>query len=285
LRKISVLSLVNGFLLCLLLGIVAAKTHNLKLTGSLFVVLILFPILIRRTGLSLIIICLFGFYLGVFRGSFYDQRLSDYQNYFYNDVVVEGIAQEDSSYNKFGQNEIYLTKVNIEGEGLTGRIRVSFFGTQRPDKGDRVEVRGEIRDGFSSYQAEIRFGELDIVSKDSSAVNNLRKNFVASTYSAVPDPQASLGIGFLIGMRTLLPEDLTNQLQRTGLTHIVAVSGYNLTILVRLVRRLLKKASRFINGFLSAPNSTTIQQPTESPKPKISAKEKKPTYTLIVECY
>jgi competence protein ComEC len=42
-----------------------------------------------------------------------------------------------------------------------------------------------------------------------------------------------------------LPEDLNEQLQVAGLTHIVVASGYNLTILIRLSRRLLARSSKY----------------------------------------
>jgi competence protein ComEC len=56
--------------------------------------------------------------------------------------------------------------------------------------------------------------------------------------SALPEPNASFGLGLLIGQRNNLPQELTNQLVMVGLVHIVAVSGYNLTILVRAIGRL-----------------------------------------------
>jgi competence protein ComEC len=49
-----------------------------------------------------------------------------------------------------------------------------------------------------------------------------------------------------MGIRTLLPDELDEQLSVTGLTHIVAVSGYNLTILASVSRRIFEKRSRFM---------------------------------------
>ncbi|MFZ1522395.1 MAG: ComEC/Rec2 family competence protein, partial [Candidatus Saccharimonadales bacterium] len=59
-----------------------------------------------------------------------------------------------------------------------------------------------------------------------------------------PEPEASLSLGFLLGTRNSLPDSFNEKLNRTGLTHIVAVSGYNLTIIVEAVRRLMGKSSR-----------------------------------------
>jgi len=63
--------------------------------------------------------------------------------------------------------------------------------------------------------------------------------------SALPEPLASFGLGLLIGQRSTLPETTEDQLRHVGLTHIIAVSGYNLTIIVLACRRLLAKWSKF----------------------------------------
>jgi competence protein ComEC len=63
--------------------------------------------------------------------------------------------------------------------------------------------------------------------------------------SILPEPQASLALGFLVGLKSQLPGELSEQLRVLGLTHIVVASGYNLTILVRLSRRLLARFSKY----------------------------------------
>ncbi len=50
-----------------------------------------------------------------------------------------------------------------------------------------------------------------------------------------PEPQASLIAGILVGARRAIPPDLQTTMQRVGLTHIVALSGYNITIIVTMV--------------------------------------------------
>ncbi|MCX6784598.1 MAG: ComEC/Rec2 family competence protein [Candidatus Komeilibacteria bacterium] len=55
-------------------------------------------------------------------------------------------------------------------------------------------------------------------------------NGVLSRY--LPHPASDLAAGLLWGERTALPAELTSAFQRVGLTHIVAVSGYNFTIVL-----------------------------------------------------
>lgn len=67
----------------------------------------------------------------------------------------------------------------------------------------------------------------------------------------IPEPEASLGIGYLVGQKRTLSTDLVEALQFAGLTHVVVASGYNLTILVRLTRRLFAGVSKYL-ALLSA---------------------------------
>jgi competence protein ComEC len=62
--------------------------------------------------------------------------------------------------------------------------------------------------------------------------------------SALPEPLASFAMGLLIGQRATLPDNVKQDLLMVGLTHIIAVSGYNLTIMLEASRGLFGKASK-----------------------------------------
>jgi competence protein ComEC len=55
----------------------------------------------------------------------------------------------------------------------------------------------------------------------------------------LPEPHASLLAGLLTGTRRGLSADLSDSFRRSGLTHIVAVSGYNVTIILTLCSSFL----------------------------------------------
>jgi competence protein ComEC len=71
-----------------------------------------------------------------------------------------------------------------------------------------------------------------------------------------PEPDNSLMAGILYGARSGLPADLTTNFSRTGVTHIVAVSGYNVSIIVVVLNAaliylgLLRKQSFWMLVFL-----------------------------------
>jgi competence protein ComEC len=55
----------------------------------------------------------------------------------------------------------------------------------------------------------------------------------------LPEPHASLAAGILLGAKKNMPEDFAQNLQETGLTHIIALSGFNITILIALFAEFL----------------------------------------------
>jgi competence protein ComEC len=105
-------------------------------------------------------------------------------------------------------------------------------------RGDRVQVTGKIFPSRGSNQATIAYGQLVRVSAGNNWYSDLARRFDAGMQSALPEPLASFGLGLLIGQRNTLPQNITAALTAVGLIHIVAVSGYNLTILVRGIGRL-----------------------------------------------
>lgn len=67
----------------------------------------------------------------------------------------------------------------------------------------------------------------------------LRSRFEATIASIIPEPAAALLTGLLTGSRTNLPQRVQDDFRAAGLTHIVAISGSNITIIVQLLGTLL----------------------------------------------
>lgn len=68
-----------------------------------------------------------------------------------------------------------------------------------------------------------------------TAVHHLRRDLSSALAGALPEPQASLAQGILLGERSALPQDLKDDLNATSTSHIIALSGYNVTLLAGLV--------------------------------------------------
>ena len=63
----------------------------------------------------------------------------------------------------------------------------------------------------------------------------LRAEMAASLGRSLPEPHASLAQALLLGIRSGLPSELRDDLAQTGTTHLVAISGLHVGILVGLV--------------------------------------------------
>lgn len=62
-------------------------------------------------------------------------------------------------------------------------------------------------------------------------VLKLRKLFENNIQKVIPEPEGALAKGLLFGGSSELSKEIQNDFSQTGMTHIVAVSGYNVTII------------------------------------------------------
>lgn len=67
----------------------------------------------------------------------------------------------------------------------------------------------------------------------------LKQRFEARLNRLFPEPHASLAAGLLTGSRRGIPAHLSDSFMKSGLTHIVAISGFNITIVIAIISGLL----------------------------------------------
>lgn len=186
--------------------------------------------------------------LGVIRGSEFVDEISHYKSLYGQQISVYVTAREDAVYSERRQFVFSATNIELEqpqSKKLVGNIEVEGFGVPMVYKGDRLLVSGKLFPKRGDNVAGFRFANMQVVQTGQSKIDVLRRKFSAGMQNVLPEPLASLGLGILIGQRSTLPDDLTKQLSEVGLIHIVAVSGYNLTVIIYFSQRLLQKRSRF----------------------------------------
>jgi len=203
----------------------------------------------RRHSLVTLVCCvLLCFGIGWWRGSVMGRQLHVYSELAKHTVVLTGTATDDGVYGKnyqttFGVDHVHIT--SPYSVAAPGRITAAGFGVNAVYRGDIVQVTGSLWPTRGSSQASVSYASLQVLRRASSPIDTLRRKFAAGMQSALPEPVASFGMGLLIGQRSTLPADVAQSLLVVGLTHIIAVSGYNLTIIVEAARRLLGKRSKF----------------------------------------
>lgn len=118
--------------------------------------------------------------------------------------------------------------------------------------GDRVVAEGTLRrlDSSSGYWTEhlakqgihttLEYPHLALYERPQDPdfwrlVNAVRSRLDSLCAQLLPEPQASLLAGILVGARASMPLEFRDALNITGTSHIVAVSGFNVTVVAGLV--------------------------------------------------
>lgn len=240
--------LIAGFS-SVLVGLFVAYFYHLDVpvivASSVLIIVGILAVLSKR--LRLIAVVGLGLTLGFLRGSVVYQKLQRYEPLYGEQITVRGKVVDDVGYNEERkQFQFHITQITNKDISLIGKIQISTKQDPRITRGDQVLVSGKLKNGIgTSRQGSMAFASTKIMYKNNSWLESLRARFFTAIHKALPEPKASLGLGYLVGLRVSIPKELSDQLALVGLTHIIAVSGYNLTIIVQAMRRLFGKKSAY----------------------------------------
>lgn len=202
-------------------------------------------------------ILILSFSVGVLRYEFSQvASRADYSDLIGKKKVFEGIILSEPETD--GVNQKFVLTVNDCAKNCKKvLIEVQTDPYPRVSYGDKVSVRGNIESsdsltgdmvGYKSYLAKdgiyllANFAKTQIIS---SGNGNKLKNFllgvknssISTIKNQLADPEASLLIGMLLGTKSF-SDELNNNFRKAGLSHIVVLSGYNITIVAESVMKL-----------------------------------------------
>ncbi len=113
---------------------------------------------------------------------------------------------------------------------------------------DRVVVSGSLRppppDGYGDYLRRARLlGSLRASSLDreeasaglAAGLEALRRASADGLARVLPEPEAGLAAGILVGLRDRVDRDLADAFTTAGVSHVVAISGWNIAIVAAAV--------------------------------------------------
>ncbi len=147
-------------------------------------------------------------------------------------------------------------------------VRTASQGVWR--YGDRLRVQGELttppEDEAFSYReylarrgvyAFMPWAEVNVIGREQgspllAALYRLKAHALATTYRLYPDPEASLLAGVLLGVDSGIPAPVYRAFQDTGTAHIIAISGFNVTLLAGLFGALFGRILGRWRGALAA---------------------------------
>lgn len=201
-----------------------------------------------RWAVMVVPVIIAGCLLGMWRGAILLQELAPYRSLIGTQVIITGTVKEDVDRDARGALAVRLNAIQIDDRAIPGMVWVTLGVDADIKRGDRLVLEGRITEGFGGFAAAVYRGSLQRIMRPEpgDVARQVRDGFADRVRHVIDEPAASLGLGYLLGQRRGLPEELDTALRAAGLTHIVVASGYNLTILVRLARRLFVKASKYL---------------------------------------
>lgn len=86
-----------------------------------------------------------------------------------------------------------------------------------------------------SYPNDVRLIDTGQGSRALAALHTVRNRLGDALARALPEPQAALAQGIFLGQRTSIPAGVTADMNATGTSHLVAISGQNVSLVAGLV--------------------------------------------------
>jgi len=214
----------------------------------LFFILLLITILVswENKKIALISITILFFISGVF---FVSLRLEKIKNLSEapRDFSGEVVILKEPEIKEKNQKLIVLTQENNPEKFL---VNTSLY--QDYSYGDTLEINCQLKrienfDDSFDYQMYLAKDQIFYECKNSEIENlnkfggnkfisgliKIKNNFNSNINRLIPAPESGLLSGLILGGSNQLSKEIQNNFSRTGMTHIVAVSGYNVTIIAQ----------------------------------------------------
>ena len=178
------------------------------------------------------------------------------------EVILEGRVTREPDVREMNVH-LYVEVVLEGGQEEMVLVTTNRFGVEVASLayGDRVRAEGKLTvpEAFATdggrtfdYPGYLRargvthtlpFAQVELVERaEPSLIGSLyrgKHTFMEALERAVPEPSAGLGEGVLLGVKRALGDDLELTFRKTGIIHIVVLSGYNVMIIVVALTYLL----------------------------------------------
>ena len=182
-------------------------------------------------------------------------------------IVAELVSEPEYEYG----NCYYTARIKtIDGQDIDLKSRLVFSSVPEAEPYDLVTgnftfyIPGESNDvtlsvnksngvfiGAYPYENEYSFVSVPESEKPfGKTIIDIRNSVRNAVYRVLPNENGALAIALLIGDKSGLPQDILNDFNFIGISHIICVSGYHLSLWSLLCYELLRKTR--INSRLSS---------------------------------
>jgi len=249
----------RGFLVITLLFIGGVLTGSsfgsALLIGINFLIFVLVIFLLGKRGILLAGIFIITFSIGVLfiqKAEADKQILNEFDEVNF-PITLTGYISNDpveingKQYFNFKGKVLIVPDFRLE---ISDMVRITSEILPEYQYGDSLMLQGFLVEG------RIRNPEIQEVDFDTPfytpvyrRIFELKDKFTSSIDKSILEPNASFINGILLGERAAIPQDLKDDFQKTGMIHILAISGYNVTIIVSLIYGLFLLFMKRNNAF------------------------------------
>lgn len=186
----------------------------------------------RRIGVVIMIFV--AFLCGFLRFYFAHETEPDLSAVMNIEVSIFGrVSEEIVNYNDYSLVKIFCDKISYNGSSY----KMEFLASLRVNSHNEIAYGDYIKaDGFILSGNHMNYPNVKILAHGShNFILSLREFIINKNEEIFSEPYSSFASALLIGARKGIPKDILDNFNGIGLTHIIAVSGYNITIVIACV--------------------------------------------------
>lgn len=154
--------------------------------------------------------------------------------------AIEGTVVGDPYWDQDRNYVFVITDLKVNGVKKPESIKIKTFSSAVKE-GYRLKAEGKVYPSQAKPGYTLSYAKITIITATQPLLVQVKNHFYKGTEVAVGGEPANFIKGIVVGARSSLAKDLQDTLNATGLSHVVAVSGYNLTILVVLMQKILRR--------------------------------------------
>jgi len=228
----------------------------------------------RSRAIAMVSLCLLVLFLGLWRYELARPILVPGPLAAYNDgekVTLQGIVvHEPVARDRSTNLQVSVSRLKSDGnwESVHGQVLVQVPSYATHHYGDELELYGKLQtpqdtEGFSypTYLARKGIHSLLPYPRVTLLARNRGNPLLALLYALkrrtqsviaaiLPEPEAALLTGILLGSDEGIPRSLMDKFRATGTAHIIAISGFNIALisaaLLRVFSRLLPRYTALV---------------------------------------
>ena len=127
-----------------------------------------------------------------------------------------------------------------EDASTTAHLFVDARSAEDVTKGDTLQVIGTIVPDYnrkgSGILNDLQVTKLQITERVAPTfLDTIRNSFLHALRTTISEPEATLVAGIVIGEQGDMPKEISQAFRTAGLSHIVVLSGYNITIIAAVI--------------------------------------------------